>query len=308
MNLSTITKKFILEVPGDFKPFVNIGSNVEIGSPLGRGQKYKVLQEVPLQGVDEIAVDDGVYVTKGMLLAKSSSLFNQRLWLSDTEGLVRITNSAIQVGDIEDTFKYTSFVKGRVVYAGTDKIVIDAQFFDIWLFASQGSIVKGHLYVVDNINGVITSKDIPNNVQGKIVFINGFLTRSIIIKAINLGAVGIIGISIDYDEYKKLGALLKYINLGVSSGFGQFVKPGVLPSILKMYNRHYVEVDFKNEHIYLPVHNVFSFNKKHYLFSSTRWGMPIEVLSIVNNHLIVKIESPSVKEKLEVDAAEVFSV
>lgn len=312
MSLQVIEKKFVIKFPGRFVPNVNIGTRVEIGTPLGVGQKYRVLQEVPLQAVDEILVDDGVYINSGEPLASSSSILKKSVWLADIEGLVRITKNSIQIVDIIDSYKYSSFVKGRVVYSGADKIVISALFYQFWFFASQGRSVKGQFVFLDNINGIITSKDIPNDLKGKIIFVNGFLTRAIIIKAINAGAIGIFGVSIDYDEYKQLGKILKYINLGVLHGFGQFVKGNALVQLLRNYQNHYIEADFSKEMFYLPVHNLFGINKSFYLYSGFRWGIPVKVdttkkYALDSNNIIVTIDKFSGQDMVEVDVSEVFN-
>ena len=291
---------------GNFEPQVRIGAKVSVGSLLGVGDYYKILQEIPLAAIDKLLVDDGVFVVKGTDLAVSLSLLKKKIFTSDNDGIVRITDSALQVVEIESNHKYYSYIPGEVDFVNNEKIKISAWFYKYWLFASLGSYVKGVLYFVDASRPIITSRDLPADIKGKIVFIPSFLTQRLILKAINLGALGIIGTSIDYSEYVNISSVIKYINLGILTGFGNLRNLDALFNLFRTYHNYYVEVDFAHEFMYFPVREIFAYKKQYLLFSGDLWARKVMIKEdLDDNFVIVKLHSDKNKE-IVVNKSEVF--
>ncbi len=306
MNLKKVSKRFIMRFSGNFEPHVRIGTKVSFGSLLGVGDYYKVLQEIPLAAIDKLLVDDGVFVVKGTELAISLSLLKKKIFTADNDGIVRITENVLQIVEIEPNHKYYSYIPGFVDFVNTEKIKINAWFYKYWLFASLGSYVKGVLYFVDAQRPIVTSRDLPVDIKGKIVFIPSFLTQRLILKAINLGALGIIGTSIDYSEYVNISSVIKYINLGILTGFGNLRDFEAFSNIFRIYHNYYVEVDFSNEFVYFPVREILAYKKQYLLFSGDLWAKKVTIKEeLDNNFVIVKLHSDKNKE-IVVNKSEVF--
>ncbi len=310
MHLPIVKRHYTLKFDGEFKPKVRIRNNVQIGSVLGFSDHYRVLQEIPLSAVDQLLVDDGTYVSEGEELAKAVSLLKQKIFLADKSGIVRITKHSLQIVDIQEDYKYLSPVKGTVLFADYSKVSIEAYFYEYWMLASLGKAVRGHIELITSSSNIITSKQIPSNLNGKILVVGGFLTFPVIIKALNAGTIGIIGSSIDFADYKKLNKVLKYINLGVLLGFGQIVMPDLLINFFKQYNNNQVLVDFNAEKIFLPVKELFVNKNEYAVFSGSRWAIPISKPTLreieLNKLLEVKPKRYVLKDALSVDSSEIF--
>jgi len=283
MKLPTVVKKYTIKPATTFEPLVVYGSYVQIGQPIARGSYYKVLQEIPLNALGRILVDPGVFVTKGQLLGESVEFLRKKQWFADVDGVVHITDYSLQIVDVIDEHEYISEVSGRVTLATNDEIVIEGNFFKLDMFASHGDYVKGYIRFLDAATKIVTTKNVPLDLARSVLVINGMLTHQIVLKAISANALGIIGTSIEWQEYQRLGALSSKINIGVLQGFGQFFMLTGFQALFNEYKNSYIEVDFANEVVYLPAKSIVWTPDKVYVFSGDRWGIPVQELALRHN-------------------------
>ncbi len=280
--LKVVLKQVSIKVPDDFKAKVRFGSNVSVGTILGTGTKYRILESHVIKGKNSLNVDDGVFVQKG---EKLIGLIRSR-----HDGLVKIKDNLLQVVEVLPNEPIYSELMGKVLLVSSDEIILETKFIVIPMFVSRGFYVKTELAILDLDSVVASFKELDDRVSNRVVVVPGALTYKLYKSALSFGATGVIAASIDWLEYAKLlEEFKKDFNFGILQGFGTLEIWDFYKYIFSNLSSLYAQVDFKDSLIYLPFYDIMFLERSLISFKLGYWGRKIKEIENLGDSYFVKI-------------------
>lgn len=167
-----------------------------------------------------VDVADGQAVAKGKTLAHKTSIGMENLIRAPFDGIINldITDecACIILNSIPVEVDVKSLVYGKVVELTQDCIVVESNVLRLFPSCIFGASVDGELMVVQSID------DLGAEAKGRIVYYPGQLTKEFVKKAVALSAMGVIGISADFEMLA-----VSHANFGIAilEGFGSISLP-----------------------------------------------------------------------------------
>lgn len=262
------TREVKIKLPSDFIPKVSFGSKVRVGTLLGKGSFEIVLEEYPIQDNAQLFVEDGQFVQKDTKLFAIKGLFDEVVGISEHEGIVRITSNSLKIIDIVDDFEYKSPVKGRVVLLSPDELLIEAEMFQIPIFALAPHSTEAYTSVYRS--------DQP--ITNRIVILQTSPALQSIERLYRAGARAVVVPSIDWATYVHVQNHLSRFPFVILQGFGDSQLWSFYQKMFTALNGYYAQIDAKTKKLYITP-KVIEFDRNYaYIFKDERWGYEVATL------------------------------
>jgi len=274
----TITKDIIITIGDDFQPAIRFGNSVRPGTVLGKGKISKIVQEFPLNLIEDVLVEDGTFVKKDTKLATTKGLFETIILTADYDGLVRLTPESVQIVQIVDDHEYKSLFTGRIKSLTPKKIVIEAKFIAVPVFASKTSYkVRGKIQSILPKNSLVTTTHLKN-IKNNIVAINSPLSTKIAETLYRKGTKLIIAPSIDINDYSLISQRFPALNFAILQSFGNYLMWKFYVDLFKQAHTQYAILPENNRSLLI---NYFHYDIDMgyiYTLSDNYWLKEIETL------------------------------
>lgn len=305
--MERVVQRKTVTILGDFIPAVAAGSSVRPGSIVGMARIPKILEEYPLQGGEQLLVDDGVFVVPQTPLFKlRKGSFRTDVMGALHEGIVRVHKGVLRIvsDDIEEEVKAT--VWGKIISVSEDGYEVECRFLKMPIFVSQGTYAEGTLEGVFQKGLVVASHHLPDQLKKSIVVLPGALTYETYLSAIERGAVGIIAPSIDWGDYTRVFRH-PFGQIGILHGFGMFPLWRWYYDLLSKLQGVSISVDFAHSFLYVPISDILLGSLSHelLLFKEHWWGKQVKELIHESGDIIAHLETG---EQTPVSSEELFNI
>jgi len=256
---------------------VRVGQEVTPGDILGEGlvpAGFHVIHLAsrlgvnPAQALVHLKRQIGKNIYKGELLARRESFFGLRrkLILSPVDGIVDFYD--VQKGDLRIKLlpKKTALISG--VYGVVDAFNIVSGTITIKTMASLiygvmglGKEREGIIKILGGPDVLVTSKQLGEQLTGRIVVTGGLIFSDALEKAVDLGISGFISGGINVRDFLAAGGILgkenkKWSDVGVSllitEGFGSISIGEDVFALLKKHDNRFVILDGNRSKMILP--------------------------------------------------------
>lgn len=202
-------------LPDDFSPIVEVDEAVTVGQliakkPAGKREIINIAQDlsISLEQVKHVLKKNpGDTIEQGDILAEKNGLFglDKERIISRINGTVisyeRDTgNLVVQTEGSDEEESLISPVDGKVILCDNEKIVISTDKNALVGKRGHGTSARGALFFLNEVNAIYF---LDSNSAEKIV-VGKDITKEIIVKAIGLGAKGIVGTAISDGDFDYL--------------------------------------------------------------------------------------------------------
>jgi len=196
---------------------------------------------------DYVSRIEGEYLSKDDVVAErlvSGGLVSKRI-LSDYDGIVSLKNIDLGYVDIlselgveRQVASFNGIVKNRDIGRG---LGVETDVCNIPLFYSNASSEKenywGSFEIIADTESLPASRNMPDSLEGKIVFAGRFLYPELAKELFKRGAKFILVGSMNYDDLKTLD-----IPVGILTGFGNMFFDSIILDFFRQLNGSQVSI------------------------------------------------------------------